>query len=130
MLACLINAVAFEAKWSKEYEYDNLDYGEFNNSDGTCSEVTMMRSAEWQYIEDPHFTGFTKPYKEVGYSYMALLPRNEDPEYMRKAIENLDLTSLFNSKSEENPKMGVLMISHCRIFPFITREIKLTPSGI
>lgn len=101
MLACLMNAIAFEAKWGQKYEYDDIDYGDFNNSDGTCSEVTMMRSTEWQYIEDSHFTGFTKPYKEVGYSYMALLPKKDDPKYLRKAIEKMDLTSLYNSKSGE-----------------------------
>ena len=30
----------------------------------------------------------------------------------------------------DNPRIALLMISHCRIFPFINREIKLTPDGI
>ena len=51
-------------------------------------------------------------------------------------LNNLDfvnarnISNLINKVIKENPKMGVLMISHCRIFPFITREIKLTTSGI
>ena len=51
-------------------------------------------------------------------------------------LNNLDfvnarnISNLINRVIKNNPKMGVLMISHCRIFPFITREIKLTPAGI
>ena len=51
-------------------------------------------------------------------------------------LNNLDfvnarhISNLINKAIRENPKMGVLMISHCRIFPFITRELKLTADGI
>ena len=51
-------------------------------------------------------------------------------------LNNLDfanarhISNLINKVIRENPKMGVLMISHCRIFPFITRELKLTSDGI
>ena len=51
-------------------------------------------------------------------------------------LNNLDfinarnISNLINRVVQENPKVGLLMISHCRIFPFITREIKLTASGI
>lgn len=51
-------------------------------------------------------------------------------------LNNLDfvnarnISNLINKLIHENPEMGILMISHCRIFPFITREIKLTQGGI
>ncbi len=51
-------------------------------------------------------------------------------------LNNLDfvnarhISNLINKVIRDNPKMGVLMISHCRIFPFITRELKLTSDGI
>ena len=51
-------------------------------------------------------------------------------------LNNLDfvnarhISNLINKVIRQNPKMGVLMISHCRIFPFITRELKLTADGI
>ena len=51
-------------------------------------------------------------------------------------LNNLDfinarnISNLINKVIRCNPKAAVLMISHCRIFPFITREIKLTPEGI
>lgn len=51
-------------------------------------------------------------------------------------LNNLDfvnarnISNLINKVLKRNPKAALLMISHCRIFPFITREIKLTPTGI
>lgn len=51
-------------------------------------------------------------------------------------LNNLDfvnarnISNLINRVIKENPKMGLLMISHCRIFPFITHELKLTPTGV
>ncbi len=101
MLACLLNAIAFEAKWNRKYEFDDIDVGDFTNCDGSCNAVNVMRSTEWQYIEDAHFTGFTKPYKNVGYSFMALLPKNEKPDFMRKALKDMNLTKLFNSRHHE-----------------------------
>lgn len=51
-------------------------------------------------------------------------------------LNNLDfanarnISNLLNRAIKNNPQIGLLMVSHCRIFPFITREIKLTPDGI
>lgn len=51
-------------------------------------------------------------------------------------LNNLDfvnarnISNLINRVIKDNPKMGLLMISHCRIFPFITKEIRLTANGI
>ena len=51
-------------------------------------------------------------------------------------LNNLDfinarnISNVINRAMKENPHMGLLMISHCRIFPFITREIKLNAEGI
>lgn len=51
-------------------------------------------------------------------------------------LNNLDfdnarnISNILNRVIKANPHMGMLMISHCRIFPFITREIELMPDGI
>ena len=51
-------------------------------------------------------------------------------------LNNLDfvnaqnISNILNRVILSNPKMGLIMISHCRIFPFITREIKLSSEGI
>ena len=51
-------------------------------------------------------------------------------------LNNLDflnarnISNVINRVIRENPRMGLLMISHCRIFPFINREISLATEGI
>lgn len=46
-------------------------------------------------------------------------------------LNNLDfenarrISNLLNRVRIENPKSAVLMVTHCRMFPFITRELKL-----
>ena len=41
MLACLMNAIAFEAKWGRPYEAIVIFEDEFHNADGTTCEVDM-----------------------------------------------------------------------------------------
>jgi ABC-type dipeptide/oligopeptide/nickel transport system ATPase subunit len=61
---------------------------------------------------------------------------NTDFLIIDEPLNNLDfvnarnISNMINKVIQENSKLGILMISHCRIFPFITREIKLTPNGI
>ena len=50
MLACLMNAIAFEADWEKKYEESDIYEDSFTNADGTESEVQMMDSTERTYI--------------------------------------------------------------------------------
>ena len=51
-------------------------------------------------------------------------------------LNNLDfinarnISNLINKVIRYNPDMALLMISHCRIFPFITREINLSAEGM
>lgn len=51
-------------------------------------------------------------------------------------LNNLDyvnakyISNLINKVIRDNPQTGLLMISHCRIFPFITRELKVTSNRI
>lgn len=50
-------------------------------------------------------------------------------------LNNLDfmnarnISNVINRVIRGNPRAALLMISHCRIFPFITREIALTAQG-
>ncbi len=61
---------------------------------------------------------------------------NSDLLIVDEPLNNLDyvnarhISNLINKVIRANPQMGVLMISHCRIFPFITRELELTANGI
>ena len=61
---------------------------------------------------------------------------NADLLIIDEPLNNLDyinarsISNLINKVVRNNPQMGVIMVSHCRIFPFITRELKLTSNGI
>lgn len=71
-------------------------------------------------------------------SVLSAITTNPKAELMiiDEPLNNLDfvnarnISNLINRVILENPRMGMLMVSHCRIFPFITREIQLTSSGI
>ena len=94
MLACLMNAIAFEAEWDKQYEEDDIHEDEFTDADGKKSDIWMLESLEHSYIENDSFTGFIKPYKDREYSFMALLPKN--PDAMEQALSNVDFAKMYS----------------------------------
>lgn len=97
---CLMNAIAFDAKWQIPYGEDDIyEEGEFNNADGTVSEVPFMSSTENDYIEDDYFTGFIKDYKGGRYAFMALLPKKEnDKDFLAKGIEQIDFYKYYKER--------------------------------
>ena len=99
MLACLMNAIAFEADWGKKYEESDIYESCFTNADGTVSDVQMMDSTERTYIEDEFFTGFVKPYKGGKYSYVALLPKKKGPSFLKRSLNSLNITKLLENTS-------------------------------
>ena len=94
MMACMMNAIAFEADWQKKYEEDDIGEGDFTNADGSVSEVQMLDSTEHTYIENEFFTGFVKPYKGNNYSYMALLPKKKGPSFRKRSLNSINFTKL------------------------------------
>ena len=89
MLFSLINAITFEAEWEEEYEDTDILNEDFTNADGTVSRVKMLKSCESTYIENKSFEGFAKPYKNTGFSYVALMPKKKGP-VSDKAIKALE----------------------------------------
>ena len=92
---CLMNALAFEAKWKKMYEeddiYDDVFYGfekEF--------ETSFMQSREYHYIDSERFTGFIKDYEGDRYAFMALLPKGKGKTYMDNSLETLDIMKFYD----------------------------------
>lgn len=72
----LINALSFDAKWSKPYnEYSVRDNCIFTKENGTEQKTTLMYSGEHVYLEDENATGFIKYYKENKYAFVAMLPK-------------------------------------------------------
>ncbi len=61
---------------------------------------------------------------------------NADLLIIDEPLNNLDfvnarnISNVINRLIKQNLRIAILMISHCRIFPFITRELKLTADGI
>ena len=101
MLLALINAISFMADWEDMYEDDDIGRDEFNNLDGSVSEVEMMSSTESSYIENEFYTGFVKEYKGGEYSYMALLPKKKKSKtFIKRALTNTNLTDLFRSAQD------------------------------
>jgi len=101
MLACLMNAIAFDAEWMEKYEDDDIHEDEFNNADGTLSEVQMLESSEDTYIEDEFFTGFVKPYKDKKYAFMALLPKKKSASFLHRAVNQIDFSKLLSEATYE-----------------------------
>lgn len=71
----LINALAFEAEWETPYEPYQVYEETFTTEDGGGRLVEMMSSKESHYLEDDLATGFIKYYKDRGYAFVALLPK-------------------------------------------------------
>ena len=101
LLFCLINAVAFQAAWLYPYIEYQVNEDEFRNADGIISDVQMMHSTEFCYIEDDVFTGFIKPYEGERYSFMALLPKDDSEKGLEEVAANADFSALFRSGRHE-----------------------------
>ena len=72
---CLVNAVAFDGKWAKEYDDDHVQEDVFHAADGSEQTVQMMfDNAVKTYLEDKHATGFMRWYQDSDYVFAALLP--------------------------------------------------------
>lgn len=72
----LINALSFDAKWSRPYNEYSVRYDcIFTKENGTEQKTTLMYSGEHVYLEDENATGFIKYYKENKYAFVAMLPK-------------------------------------------------------
>lgn len=71
---CLVNALAFDAKWEEIYLEHQVDESTFNAANGLPRTVEYMNSQEYAYLEDENATGFVKYYEGRNYAFAALLP--------------------------------------------------------
>ena len=73
--ALLVNCLAFDAKWAKEFEESDTQKGaSFTKADGSVVKCDMMSGTAKKYIRDADTTGFIKDYAGGRYAFMALLP--------------------------------------------------------
>ncbi len=78
---CLLNAIAFEAKWMRKYQPCDIEEGQvFTNSAGREESATMLYSTEHVWLEGDGLIGFAKPYKGGKYDFVALIPESEDED--------------------------------------------------
>lgn len=99
----LVNAVAFEAEWSRIYEGNQVRNRIFTLEDGTEKEVELMyEENHMPYLEDALATGFLKYYKGGEYALVALLPKEgvSVAEYVA-SLSGEGLQSMFESASAE-----------------------------
>lgn len=73
----LVNALVFDAKWLKTFEEYQVSDGVFNNIDGTTSQIEFMSDRENSYYQNDSAVGFAKPYANGRYSFVAILPKDE-----------------------------------------------------
>lgn len=70
----LVNALTFDARWLEEYDEFQVSEGVFHAADGTEQTASFLYNTENIYLDDGMATGFLKPYSDMRYSFLALLP--------------------------------------------------------
>ena len=101
-VAVLMNAVAFDGKWSVPFDENNVTGTVFHSADGKEQECKMMHITEHTYISDENAVGFVKPYEGGRYAFMALLPNENTSlaDYVQ-TLTGEKLLSLYNSRQEQ-----------------------------
>ena len=74
-IMCLINALSFDAEWSRIYEDYQIREDKFTREDGKTRVVDYMNSEENYYLENEHGTGVIKYYHGGQYAFAGLLPK-------------------------------------------------------
>lgn len=76
----LINTLVFDAKWQEKYEKSDVRERSFRNGDGSRTTVEMMYSDESVALLGDDFLGFAKNYEGNAYSFVGLLPDDENAD--------------------------------------------------
>ncbi len=99
----LINALSFDAEWQSIYKNTSVREGEFTAHDGSKKTVDFMHSTEYGYIELPNAIGFSKPYADYRYFFVALLP--DEGLEVSDFINSLDGKTLINAVKNQRDEM-------------------------
>lgn len=70
----LISAAAFDAEWQYPFAKSQISQGNFVSSDGGKQTADFIKSEVNRCLDDGKATGFMKPYFNMKYSFVALLP--------------------------------------------------------
>ena len=77
MAMMLINAIAFDGKWAKQYEDYQVEEDTFQAASGDKQTAQMMSGSESVYLENDLATGFAKYYDGGQYAFVVMLPKDE-----------------------------------------------------
>ena len=101
-LMVLVNALAFEGEWVKQYESTQVGDMIFNSANGKTADVKGLRGFEYAYIEDDNTTGFMKEYTN-GYKLVVFLPDEgvDFEEYVTSFTGEKYLGLIHSVKDEE-----------------------------
>ncbi len=107
-LMYLINALSFDAQWQNIYEVSSVHQGKFTSHNGDSKTVDFMHSTERGYIELPGAVGFSKPYADSKYCFVALLP--DEGLKVADLIESMDGGTLIDAfKNRKHDEVRVSM---------------------
>ena len=99
-VACLINAITFEGKWTEQYDESQVDdKGIFTNAKGEEQKAVMLLGTEDYYLSDSKTDGFIKYYEGGKFAFMAMLPHKDISvsDYIEE-LNGGDILSLYNNR--------------------------------
>ena len=99
----LINALVFDALWSKPYENFQCQKGTFNAYDKSKSDATFMTSEE-TLIRTKNAVGFRKYYKN-GYEFVAMLPDGDIFDYVN-SLSGKELGKILSGKQNDYSRVA------------------------
>lgn len=70
----LMNALAFEGGWARQYDEYQVKKDTFTTASGNKQTVNMLNSTESTYLEEDKATGVMKSYEGYEYAFVAILP--------------------------------------------------------
>lgn len=89
----LVNAIYFNGTWEYEFDSELTEVQEFENTDGTISDVDMMhhdQSENFRYFSDDKSEMIELPYSGEDYAMYVVLPKEGDIESLVKGMKSED----------------------------------------
>ena len=102
-IMCLINCIAFDSEWDKQYSDTQVKQDQkFTNANGDEVKCTMLSSTEKCYVANDRATGFVKDYKGGKYAFMAVLPdKDTDIADYVSSMSETELCDLYAKRTNE-----------------------------
>ena len=100
-LMCLINALAFEAKWESVYEKHEVSKSEFTTESGEKRPAEFMNGTENTFLSCEKAKGFIKYYEGRRYAFAALLPNEGvSVDELIASLDGESLTAMLSGAAE------------------------------